>query len=205
MIENKTIRIGSELLVLEKVSYKVFRKINPRKNGKYLCYFSPGEGYFKFKRKDSLPALKKQLDMFLEERTVYSEDDFVEDISFLPIYFYNNLLFFDAKDIPHDLKIWQNTLKLYIEGKEIHSLAFLLMLGTIKGWKNPGLTGRGLDFLNYWLLKVIQHKVKVKVCSADDCEKIYIQSRSDSEFCSESCRQRRIRERRKAKKSKTLL
>ncbi|MBA7534079.1 hypothetical protein ES705_26325 [subsurface metagenome] len=190
---------------MEKVSYKVFRKINPRKNGKYLCYFSPGEGYFKFKRKDSLPALKKQLDMFLEERTVYSEDDFVEDISFLPIYFYNNLLFFDAKDIPHDLKIWQNTLKLYIEGKEIHSLAFLLMLGPIKGWKNPGLTGRGLDFLNYWLLKVIQHKVKVKVCSADDCEKIYIQSRSDSEFCSESCRQRRIRERRKAKKSKTLL
>ncbi|GAI01093.1 unnamed protein product, partial [marine sediment metagenome] len=33
MVENKTIRIGSELLVLEKVSYKVFRKINPRKNG----------------------------------------------------------------------------------------------------------------------------------------------------------------------------
>lgn len=44
MIENKTIRIGNELLILEKISYKVFRKINPRKKGKYLCYFSPGEG-----------------------------------------------------------------------------------------------------------------------------------------------------------------
>ena len=202
MIKNKTIRIGRELLALEKVSYKVFRKINPRKKGEYLCYFSPGEGYFKFKRENSLPALKKQLKMFLEKNTVYLENDFVNDISFIPVYFYNNLLLFDDESIPSDLKIWQSDLRSYIEREEIPDFPFNLILGPVKGWKKPGLIGKGLDFLYYWLLQVIRGKVKVKVCSADDCEKIYIQSRSDSEFCSEPCRQRRIRERRKAKKSK---
>jgi len=42
---NKTIRIGSESLILKRVSYKGFRKGNPRKKGKYLFYLSPGEGY----------------------------------------------------------------------------------------------------------------------------------------------------------------
>lgn len=205
MIENKTIRIGSESLILERVSYKVFRKINPRKKDKHLCYFSPGEGYFKFKRENSLPALKKQLDMFLEGKTVYSESDFIKDISFLPVYIYNNLSFFEDKSIPSDLKIWQSDLKSYIEREEISDFPFNLILGPVKGWKKPGLIGKGLDFLYYWFFQVIQGKVKVKICSADDCEKIYIQSRSDSEFCSEPCRQRRIRERRKAKKLKTIL
>lgn len=193
MIENKTIRIGNESLILKKVSWKVFRKINPRKIGKYLCYFSPGEGYYRFKRENSLPALKKQLKMFLEKRTAYLEDDFVKDISFLPIYIYNNLLFFNAKEIPHDLKIWQRTLRSYIEGKEIPVLTFLLTLGPIKGWKKPGLTGRGLDFLNYWLLKVIQHKVKVRICSAPDCERLYIESKGDQKYCSDQCLQRSLR------------
>lgn len=204
MIENKTIRIGNGSLILERVSYKIFRKINPRKNGKYLCYFSPGEGYYRIKRENSLLALKKQLDIFLEKKTAYLEDDFVKDISFLPIYFYNNLLFFNAKDIPHDLKIWQNTLKLYIEGKEIPGFSFLLMLSPVKGWKKPGLTGRGLDFLYYWLLKVIQHKVKVKVCSADDCERLYIESKGDQKYCSEQCLQRSMKRRKKSRKKEIL-
>ena len=205
MIENKTIRIGNGSLILERVSYKVFRKINPRKNGKYLCYFSPGEGYYRIKRENSLPALKKQLDMFLEKHTVYSEDNFIKDISFLPVYIYNNLLFFEDKSTPFELRIWQHFFSSYLESREIPTISFNLTLAPIKGWKKPGLTGRGLDFLYYWFFQVIQGKVKVKICSADDCEKIYIQSRSDSEFCSEPCRQRRIRERRKAKKLKTVL
>jgi hypothetical protein len=45
MIENKTIRIGSEYLILKRASYKAFRKGNPRKKGKYLYYLSSGEGY----------------------------------------------------------------------------------------------------------------------------------------------------------------
>jgi hypothetical protein len=33
---NKTIRIGSESLILKRVSYKGFRKGNPRKKGKHI-------------------------------------------------------------------------------------------------------------------------------------------------------------------------
>ena len=204
MIENKTIRIGSELLALEKVSYKVFRKINPRKNGIYLCYFSPGEGYFKFKRKNSLPALKKQLDMFLEERTVYSESDFIKDISFLPVYFYNNLLLFEDKSTPPDIKTWQLFFRSYLESKEIPTISFNLTLGPVKGWKKPGLIGQGLDFLYYWFSQVMQDKVKVKVCSADDCERLYIESKGDQKYCSEQCLQRSLKRRKKSRKKEIL-
>jgi len=200
MTENKTIRIGSELLVLEKVSYKVFRKINPRKNGKYLCYFSPGEGYFKFKRKNSLLALKKQLDMFLEERTVYSENDFVKDISFLPIYFYNNLLLLEDKSTPPDIKAWQLFFRTYLESGETHAISFNLKLALIKGWEKSSLIGKGLDFLYYWLLQVVRGKVKVKVCFADDCKRLYIESKGDQKYCSEQCMQRSLKRRKKIPK-----
>jgi len=202
MIENKVIRIGSESLTLERVSYKVFRKINPRKKGKYLCYFSPGEGYFKFKRENSLPALKKQLNMFLEKRTVYSEDDFIKDISFIPVYLYNNLLLFEDENIPLDIKTWQLFFRSYLETREIPTISFNLTLGPIKGQKKSGLIGKGLDFLYYWLLQVIQGKVKVKVCSADDCKRLYIESKGDQKYCSEQCLQRSLKRRKKSEKKK---
>jgi len=202
MIENKVIRIGSESLTLERVSYKVFRKINPRKKGKYLCYFSPGEGYFKFKRENSLPALKKQLNMFLEKRTVYSEDDFIKDISFIPVYLYNNLLLFEDENIPLDIKTWQLFFRSYLETREIPTISFNLTLGPIKGQKKSGLIGKGLDFLYYWLLQVIQGKVKVKVCSADDCKRLYIESKGDQKYCSEQCLQRSLKRRKKSRKNK---
>ncbi|MBA7490839.1 hypothetical protein ES702_01382 [subsurface metagenome] len=202
MIENKTIRIGSESLILEKISHKVFRKINPRKKGKYLCYFSPGEGYYRIKRENSLPALKKQLNTFLEKRTVYSEDDFIKDISFLPVYIYNNLLFFEDKSIPFELRTWQHFFRSYLESREIPTISFNLILAPIKGWKKSGLTGKGLDFLYYWLLQVVRGKVKVKVCSADDCKRLYIESKGDQKYCSEQCLQRSLKRRKKSEKNK---
>ena len=204
MVENKKVRIGSESLILERVSYKVFRKINPRKNGKYLCYFSPGEGYFKFKRENSLPALKKQLEIFLEKRTVYSEDDFIKDISFLPVYFYNNLSFFEDKNIPFELRAWQHFFRTYLESREIPAISFNLTLAPIKGWEKSGLIGKGLDFLYYWLLQVVRGKVKVKVCSADDCKRLYIESKGDQKYCSEQCLQRSLKRRKKSRKKEIL-
>ena len=205
MIENKTVRIGSESLMLEKVSYKVFRKINPRKKSKYLCYFSPGEGYFKFKRENSLHALKKQLDMFLEERTVYSEDDFIKDISFLPVYFYNNLSFFEDESISSGLRTWQHFFRSYLESSEIPTISFNLTLAFIKDWEKSSLTGRGLDFLYYWLFQVIKDKVKVRVCSADDCKRLYIESKGDQKYCSDQCLQRSLKRREKSKKQISLI
>lgn len=202
MIENKTIRIGKELLILEKISYKVFRKINPRKKGKYLCYFSPGEGYYRIKRENSLPALKKQLNMFLEKRTVYSEDDFIKDISFLPVYIYNNLSFFEDESVPLELRAWQQSFRSYLESREVPTISFNLTLAPIKGWKKSGLTGRGLDFLYYWLLQIVRGKVKVKVCSADDCKRLYIESKGDQKYCSEQCLQRSLKRRKKILKNK---
>lgn len=198
MTENKVVRIGNESLILKKISYKVFRKINPRKKSKYLCYFSPGEGYFKFKRENSLPALKKQLKMFLEKNTVYLENDFVNDISFIPVYFYNNLLLFKDKSIPPDIKTWQLFFRTYLESGEIHTISFNLILGPVKGQKKNGLIGKGLDLLYYWFLQVILGKVKVKICSAEDCERIYIESKGDQKYCSEQCLQRSLKRRKRS-------
>jgi len=115
------LQIGGKYLPMERISYKIFRSINPRKEGKYLAYFCPGkgEGYYRIKRENSLPALRKQMRMFLDQKMTFSDNDFLKQIKFIGAYFYNNLLLFEERDILIDLKTWRLALRNFLTGKEI--------------------------------------------------------------------------------------
>lgn len=196
------LRVGGGFLPMEKISYKIFRTINPRKEGKYLAYFSPGEGYFRIKRENSLPALRKQLQIFLDQKITFSDTDFLKQIKFIGAYFYNNLLLFEEKNIPPDLKTWRLALRKFLTGKEIPLLpAFNLehKIANFRGKRQNILTGSGLNFLYFWLGKVLEGEVKIRLCQTPGCERAYIESKGDQKFCSEQCRQKLFRIKRREK------
>lgn len=200
------LRVGKEYLPMEKISYKEFRKINPRKKGKYLCYFSPGEGYFRIKRENSLPALKKQMEMFLSRKITYSEVNFLKQIRFIGAYFYNNLLMFEEKDVPRELKKWRLTLRNFLTGKKLPTLPSYNLehkITDFRGKRQNILIGSGLNFLYYWLGFVLEGEIGLKLCQAEGCERVYIQSKGDQKYCSEQCRQRSFQTK-KRKREKIL-
>lgn len=200
------LRIGGKFLPMERISYKIFRSINPRKEGKYLAYFCPGEGYYRIRRENSLPALKKQMKIFLDQKMTFSDTDFLKQIKFIGAYFYNNLLLFEEKDIPLSLKTWRLALRNFLTGEEIPILpAYTLKNRTtnFRGKRQNILTGNGKNFLYYWLGKVLEGEVKIRLCQADGCERAYIESKGDQKYCSEQCRHKFF-EAKKRKREKIL-
>jgi len=206
MEEGILIKIGGELVKMEKVSYRVFRRINPKLNSKWLCYFD-GRNYYRFPKETSLDKILEQAKLFLDQEMVYPANDFTKKFGFLGIYIYNNLLFFDDKDLPEILKVFRNSLKIYMKEDKI---PFLLPNYNIEykkenwqGKRRVMLTGKGKDFLSYWLMQVFQDTVKVLNCEAPDCQRIFIPTRKSSltaqRFCSESCRGKTYNERKKKK------
>lgn len=196
------LRIGGQYLPMERISYKIFRSINPRKKGEYLAYFAPGEGYYRIRRENSLPALRKQMGMFLDQKMTFSDTDFLKQIKFIGAYFYNNLLLFEEKDILPDLRTWRSILRNFLKGQKIYSFPNFNLkhkIGNFRGKRQNILIGSGKDFLYYWLGKVLEGEVKIKICQADSCERVYIESKGDQKYCSEQCRQKFFKAKRRRK------
>lgn len=200
------LRVGGKYLTMEPISYQEFRSINPRKEGKYLAYFCPGEGYYRIRRENSLPALRKQMRIFLDQKMTFSDANFLKQIKFIGAYFYNNLLLFEEKDIPLDLKNWRLALRNFLTGKEIPILPSYNLENKItdfNGKRQNILIGSGLNFLYYWLGFVLEEVVKLRLCQADGCERVYIESKGDQKYCSEQCRQKFFQDK-KRKREKIL-
>lgn len=207
MRENKIVKIGGELLMLKQVSFRVFRRLHLTRNSIYLCYYD-GQKYYKFKKENALPAIKKQIILFCEQELTIPEESFAQKMGFLPVYFFNNLLLLDRINIPEDNKAWFLALKAFLDGKKIPKLSISLRPKHIlidrmgiskKGQREPALVGKGSTMLWLWLYKVIEGKIQIKICEEQTCERIFLPSRSDQRFCSDVHRRKSLVRRNKVK------
>jgi len=191
MREGTLIRLGGELIKMQKVSHRFFRKINPRKkNGKWLVYWD-GQHYYRFLRENNLPKLKKQILMFSEDKISFAASSFVRSFGFWGIYIYNSILLFEDKDIPKVLKNYRDFLKIYVTEKRISETPdFTIKFRTegIGDKRKDIVEAKGADFLLYWLTLVYQGKVKVFGCVANDCERFFIPAKNFQKYCSDQCR-----------------
>lgn len=206
MREGTIIKIGGELLKMEKVSYKVFRRINPKLNSKWLCLFD-GKNYYRFPKETNLKKLLEQAKLFLTQELEYSASNFNREFGFIPVYVFNNLLFFDNKEIPEILKVFRNSLKIYIEGDKIPILpdwTIEYKKKNFRGKRQNVIVGKGRDFLFFWLTEIFQDKVRVLECESPLCQRVFIpakkgEGQTAQRFCSESCRDRAFQIRRDRK------
>lgn len=183
-----TLIIGGKPMFLEKIDYKTFRSINHKK-GKYLCYFSPGIGYFRLRKATAYNSLKKQIHKFFEQRLILKEEGFEKSFSFTPVYIYNSILNLKEKDIAKPLAIWKMAVDLILEKKPIRLLGDLNYEIVSKDKKlGTRIRGSGQSFLYLWLRSVINNKVKLRLCQAPGCDRVFIPSKNDQKFCSEQCR-----------------
>lgn len=193
MNEKKNLLVGGEKILFLPSSSKEFRRINLIKKNRYLVYFD-GVDYWKIDKAIGIPAMKKQIELFIAGNNKFREDNFEQEISLIPILFYNSLL--EIREIPKEIKTWFCALKFYLEDNEVRELPSysldhtFLMIGT---QRVPVLKGLGINFLLDWLNRVFLGKIKVKVCEANFCNRIYIPSRKDQRFCCESHRAMTIR------------
>ena len=188
MEEEKILIVGGVDLMPIISNYEEFRRTNLVKNNKYLVYYD-GANYWKIDKKIGLPAIKKQIEKFIIEDRIFKEDNFGEGIGFIPVLFYNSLIEF--KEIPAKIIIWFKALKSFLkEGETIELPAYSLEHKYIsQGTRKVAiLKGAGLDFLYDWLNRVFTRKIRIRVCEADWCKRIFIPSRKDQRFCSETCR-----------------
>ncbi len=188
-LENSlTLIIGGRPMFLEKINYKTFRSIDHKK-GKYLCYFSPGVGYFRLKKTTAYGALKKQIYNFFEHYIVLREEGFEKAFSFTPVYIYNSILNLKNKDIIKPVAIWKTAVDLILEQKPIKLLGDLNYEIVSKNSKlGTRIRGSGKAFLYLWLRSVIANRVKLRRCQAPNCDRVFIPSMNSQIFCSENCR-----------------
>lgn len=212
MQEGILVKIGGELVKMEKVSYRVFRRINPKLNSKWLCYYD-GKHYFRFLKETHLDKILEQAKLFLNQELIYTANNFNREFGFLGIYIYNNSLYFEDKDLPEILEIFRISLKTYLEGDKIPILPGYNVSyekRDFRGARQNVIVGKGKDFLFYWLTQIFESRVKILECENPNCERIFIpyktidktaQSKTSQRFCSESCRgktyYRKIREKNK--------
>ena len=198
------VKLGGELVKMEKISCQIARRIIPRKNSKWLSYFD-GKNFFRFPKENNLEKILKQAKLFLEQELTYSANNFLPEFGFLGIYIYNNTLFFEERELPEMLKIFKNALRTYTIEDKIIALPdwnIKFKRGEIKGERKNILIGSGKDFLLFWLGEVFEGKVKLLECERNQCQKIFIPAskgngKNISRFCSEICRNTTYREKHK--------
>lgn len=192
-----TLIIGGKPMFLEKINYKTFRSMNHKK-GKYLCYFSPGLGYFRMEKTTVYGALKKQIHKFFEQKLTLKEEGFEKAFSFTPVYIYNSILSLKGEDTAKPLAKWKMAVDLILEQRPIKLLGFL-DYEIISRDKRLGtrIRGTGKAFLYLWLRSVIANRIKLRRCQAPDCDRVFIPSMNSQIFCSEQCRQINFRVKRK--------
>jgi len=192
-----TLIIGGKPMFLEKIGYKTFRSIDHKK-GKYLCYFSPGLGYFRMRKATAYGALKEQIHKFFEQKLTLKEEGFEKAFSFTPVYIYNAILNLKEKDIAKPLALWKIAMDLILEQRPIKLLGSL-HYEIISKNKKLGTTirGTGKAFLYMWLRSVIANRIKLRRCQAPGCDRVFIPSINSQIFCSEQCRQINFRVKRK--------
>lgn len=175
-------------MFLEKIDFKTFRSIDHRK-GKYLCYFSPGIGYFRLKKTIAYGALKKQIHKFFEQKLTLKEEGFERSFSFTPVYIYNSILNLKREDIARPVSIWKMAVDLILEQKPIKLLGDLNYEIVSKNKKlGTRIRGTGKAFLYLWLRSVIANRVKLRRCQAPGCDRVFIPSMNSQIFCSDNCR-----------------
>lgn len=194
-----TLIIGGKPMFLEKVNYETFRSIDHRK-GKYLCYFSPGIGYFRLKKATAYGALKRQVHKFFEQKLTLKEEGFEKAFSFTPVYIYNAILNLKKEDIARPVAIWKMAVDLILEQRPI-KLSGNLDYEVVSKDKKLGtrIRGTGKAFLYMWLRSVIADKVRLRRCQSPDCDRVFIPSMNSQIFCSENCRQAKYRARKRIK------
>jgi len=204
MEEGILVKIGGELVKMERVSCKIARRIIPRKGSKWLSYFD-GKNFFRFPKENNLEKILKQAKLFLEQKLTYSSNNFLREFGFLGIYIYNNTLFFEERELPEMLKIFKSALRVYIREDKIMALPewnIEFKRGEIKGERKNVIIGTGKDFLLFWLGEVFESKVEILECERKQCQKIFIpakkgEGKNVSRFCSEICRNTTYREKHK--------
>lgn len=175
-------------MFLEPISYKIFRSIDHKK-GKYLCYFSPGLGYFRIKKATAYDALKKQVHKFFEQRLILKEEGFEKSFRFIPVYIYNSILNLKKEDIIKPVAIWKMAVDLILEKRPIKLLGSLNYEIVSKDKRlGTRIRGTGKAFLYLWLRSVIANRVKFRRCQAPGCDRVFIPSMNSQIFCSENCR-----------------
>lgn len=203
--------IGGESIIMEKITYKEFRKIHPYKS-KWLTFFAPGEGYFRFEKEGSLNARMRQISDLWHKDMQFREDRFIRGFSGLALYIYNQILTWPEKkqkEIPFCQ--WKRAMDRALNGGmtefERHKIEKTNIETTFRNegrktisyWK--GKTG---NLLYVWLSYAIKGDIALRRCNTEDCERIFIPSRKDNIYCSENCSnttsQREYRKRAKKKK-----
>lgn len=203
--ESLTLIIGGKPMFLEPIDYKTFRSIDHKK-GEYLCYFSPGKGYFRLKKTTAYGALKKQIYNFFEYHIVLREDGFEKAFSFTPVYIYNSILNLKNKDIIKPLAIWKMAVDLILENKPIKLLGNLNYEIVSKNKKlGTRIRGTGKAFLYLWLRSVIANRVKLRRCRAQNCDRVFIPSMKSQVYCSDNCRFAFYYRKKRDKRKKALL
>ena len=206
MNEERTLIVGDEKILLEKITFREWRGLNP-KTSKYIGYFSPdyprGQ-YYKFPKRENLPKILKQIKLFCDQNFTFETKSFIRKISFIPCYIFSNLSLFKDEEIPKEILTWRDELKNILEKKDPSVLNFpinqLEHIFIDKKLERIGaLKGSGLAFLNYWNLEIVAGRAKVGICSLSGCDRIFSQSRKDQEYCSEYCRGRSLMLRNKKK------
>lgn len=198
------INVGGELVKMEKISFKIARRIIPRKDSKWLTYFD-GKHFFRFPKENNLEKILKQTELFLSQELTYSAKKFLSEFGFLGIHIYNNSLLFEERGLPEMLKFFKNALRAYIRDDKIFSLPDFNIeyrKDDFRGKRQNIIIGAGGDFLFFWLTQVFEEKVKLLECERKQCQKIFIpakkgEGKNASRFCSEICRNTTYREKNK--------
>jgi len=188
MKEEKTLQVGGIDLKLKISNFEEFRKTNLVNNNKYLVYFD-GRNFWRIEKEIGLPAIGKQIKKFLEEDRTFKEANFEKGIGFIPVLFFNALV--ESQEIPERIKIWFKALESFLkEGKIIELPSYFLEHSFISqgSQKIAVLRGSGLNFLYDWLNRVFSGRVKLKVCEAEFCDRLYIPAKPFSRFCCEAHR-----------------
>ena len=210
MREGLIVKIGGELVEMKKVSYRIFRRIKPKLNSEWLCYFD-GKHYFRFPKETNLDKILEQARLFLSQEMTFPANNFNREFGFLGVYIYNNALYFESKDLPEILTVFKNSLRTYIKEDKILILPDFNIeykKEDFRGKRQNIIDGKGRDFLFFWLTQIFESKVKVLECEATNCKRIFIPYRkyglTRSRFCSEDCRGKAYMGRKKGNLNKII-
>ncbi len=200
--------IGGEKIIMEKITYKEFRKIHPYKS-KWLTFFAPGEGYFRFEKEGTLNARIRQISDLWNRDMQFREDRFIRGFSGLALYIYNQILTWPEKkqkEIPFSQ--WKRAINRALDNGmtefERHKIEKTNIEKTFRNegrkiisyWKS-----KTENLLYVWLSYVVKGDITLQRCNAPDCDRIFIPSQKDNIWCTERCRnmvnQKKYRQRKK--------